>query len=74
MGDSVYMLKVCCLTVVKPISRCVRIACCGLMITSLLQVVNSLYQVDCQDFLSTSWVQGVSTAYSKSANIKLHQV
>ena len=35
------LLQVCCLAVIKPISECVRIACCGL-ITSLLQVVNRL--------------------------------
>ena len=28
--------------IIKPISGCVRIACSGLMITSLLQVVNRL--------------------------------
>ena len=32
----------CCLGAIKPISGCVRVACSGLMITSLLQVVNSL--------------------------------
>ena len=36
--------QVCCrlvtLLAIKPISECVRIACSGLMITSLLQVVN----------------------------------
>ena len=34
--------QACCLVVIKPMSGCVRIACSGLMITSLLQVVNRL--------------------------------
>ena len=35
--------QVCCrLAIIKPISGCVRIACSGLMTTSLLQVVNRL--------------------------------
>ena len=38
------------------------------MIASLLQVVTSLLQVDCQDFLSTSLMQVVSTTRSKSAD------
>ena len=36
------LLQACCLAVIKPISGCVRISCFGLMITSLLQVVNRL--------------------------------
>ena len=36
------LLQACCLVVIKPISGCVHIACSGLMITSLLQVVNRL--------------------------------
>ena len=34
--------RLICLAVIKPISGCVRIACSGLMITSLLRVVNRL--------------------------------
>ena len=49
------VLQVCYFAVIKLISGCVRIACSGLMITSLLQVINRLdMQVDCQDFLSTT--------------------
>ena len=51
--------------VIKPISGCVLIACSGLMITSLLQL-------DCQDFLSTSLMQVVSTKackYQVAANL-----
>ena len=36
------VLQACYLAVIKPISGCVRITCFGLMITSLLQVVNRL--------------------------------
>ena len=36
------LLQACCLVVIKPMSGCVRIACSGLMITNLLQVVNRL--------------------------------
>ena len=36
------LLQACCLAFIKPISGCVCIVCSGLMITSLLQVVNSL--------------------------------
>ena len=36
------LLQACGFAVIKPISGCVRIACSGLMITSLLQVVNRL--------------------------------
>ena len=36
------LLQACYLAVIKPISGCVHIACFGLMITSLLQVVNRL--------------------------------
>ena len=36
------LLQACCLAVMKPISGCVRIAWSGLMIASLLQVVNRL--------------------------------
>ena len=34
------LLQAGCLAVIKPISGCVHIACSGLMITSLLQIVN----------------------------------
>ena len=40
-------------------------ACCAL---------SGLMQVDCQEFVSTSLMQVVSTTYSKSANIRLRQV
>ena len=36
------LLQACYHAVIKPISGCVRIACSGLMITSLLQAVNRL--------------------------------
>ena len=36
------LLYACCLGAIKTLSGCVRIACFGLMITSLLQVVNML--------------------------------
>ena len=36
------LLQACYLAVIKPISGCVHIACFGLVITSLLQVVNRL--------------------------------
>ena len=36
------LLQACYLAVIKPISGCVRIACSGLTITGLLQVVNRL--------------------------------
>ena len=36
------LLQACYLAVIKPISECVRIACSGLMITSLLQFLNRL--------------------------------
>ena len=36
------LLQACYLAVIKPVSGCVRIACSGLMITRLLQVVNRL--------------------------------
>ena len=36
------LLRACYLAVIKPISGCVRIAYFGLMMTSLLQVVNRL--------------------------------
>ena len=36
------LLPACYLAVIKSISGCVRIACSGFMITSLLQVVNKL--------------------------------
>ena len=36
------LLQDCYLAVIKPISGCVRIACSGLMITSLMQVVDRL--------------------------------
>ena len=44
------LLQACCLVIITPISGCIRIACSGLMITSLLQV-------DFQDFLSTILMQ-----------------
>ncbi len=56
----------------KPsISGCVPIACSGLMITSLLQVVNRL-AASCE--LHASLTPVVSSTCSKSANIKLQQV
>ena len=55
----------------KPISGCVRFACSGLMITSLLQVVNRL-AASCEPHAGL--MQVVSSTYSKSANIKLQQV
>ena len=57
--------------ITKPVSGCVRIACFGLMITSLLQVVNRLTG-NCE--LLASLMQIVSSTCSKSANIKLQQV
>ena len=36
------LLQACYLAVIKPITGCAHIACSGLMITSLLQVVNRL--------------------------------
>ena len=57
--------------IAKPISGCVRIACSGLMITSLLQVANRL-AASCE--LHAGLMQVVSSTYSKSANIKLQQV
>ena len=36
--------------------------------------LSGLIQVDCQEFVSTSLMQVVSTTYSKCANIKLRQV
>ena len=39
------LLQTCRLAVIKSISGCVRIACYGLMITSLLQVVKGAMQV-----------------------------
>ena len=36
--------------------------------------LSGLMQVDCQEFVSTSLMQVVSTTYSKSANIRLRQV
>ena len=55
----------------KPISECVRIACSGLMIKSLLQVVNRL-AASCE--LHSGLTKVVSSTCSKSANIKLQQV
>ncbi len=57
--------------ITKPISGCVRIACSGLMITSLLQVVNKL-AATCE--LPAGLMQVVSLTCNKSANIKLQQV
>ena len=63
--------------ITKPISGCVHIACSGLMITSLLQVLNRL-AASCE--LHAGLMQIVSstcsneTTCSKSANIKLQQV
>ena len=37
------LTKSCCLAVIKPIPGCARIACSGLMMTSLLQVFKRLY-------------------------------
>ena len=53
------------------LSGCIRIACSGLMITSLLQVVNRLAAI-CK--LRAGLMQVVSSTSSKSANIKLQQV
>ena len=52
----------------------VHIACSDLMITSLLQVVTRLMQVDYQDLSSSSLMQVVSTTCSKSANIKFYYI
>ena len=52
------LMQACYLAVIKPISGCVRIACSGLMITSLLQVVNRLAQVDCKDVLADTLYYG----------------
>ena len=57
--------------ITKPISGCVRIACSGLMMASLLQVVNRL-AASCE--LHAGLMQVVSSTFSKSANIKLQQV
>ena len=66
--------QICCrLVALRPISRYVffgvddnkSAACCAL---------SGLVQVDCQKFVSTSLMQVVSITYSKSANIRLHQV
>ena len=57
--------------ITKPISGCVRIACSGSMITSLLQVVNRL-AASCE--LYAGLMQVVSSTCSKSANINLQQV
>ena len=65
------LLQACLLTVIKPISGCVRIACSGWMITSLLQVVNRLAASSLSRLLSTSLMQVVSTTCSKAADIKL---
>ena len=61
-----------------PETRKLQQVCCRLvnllsssMITSLLQVVNKLAQIDNWDFLSTSLMQVVSTTSSKSAIIKI---
>ena len=43
------LLQACCLVVIKPISRWVCIACSGLIITRVLQVVNKLDAGCCQD-------------------------
>ena len=58
-------LQACRLAVVKPLPGGVSIACSGLTITSLLQVVNSLDANCCQGFLSTSSMKVVSTSGSK---------
>ena len=57
--------------IATPISGCVRIACSGLMITSLFQVVNRL-AASCE--LHTGLMQAVSSTCSKSANVKLQEV
>ena len=68
------LLQACYLAVIKPISGCVHIACSGLMITSLLQVVNRL---DASRF-SALFIHKLDAScfnnFSKSVNIKLHQV
>ena len=46
----------------------------SLLTTSMLHVVNiDLLQVDCQNLLSTAFLQVVSTSCNKSANDKLQQ-
>ena len=55
------LLLTCCFAVIKPISGCIRIVCLS----------TGLLQVDCQDFLSTSLMQVVSTTCSKSVNIEV---
>ena len=59
------------LAINKSISGCVHIACFGLMITSLLQVVNRLEE----SWLSRLFIHKlvVSTTRTKSVNIKLQQ-
>ena len=54
VAKSAAQLQVCYLAVINPISGCVRIACSGLMMTSLLEFSTGLMQVECQDFLSVS--------------------
>ncbi len=57
--------------ITKPISGCVHIACSGLMITNLLQVVNRL-AASCE--LHAGLMQVVSSTCSKSEGITLQQV
>ena len=51
------LLQCCCSVVVKSISRCARIACFRLIITSLLNLSIGLMQVDCQNLLITTLIQ-----------------
>ena len=52
----------------EPMSGCVRMACDSLLTTSLLQVVNSLLQVDCQNLLSPGVLQVVTSLQMASCN------
>ena len=58
-------------SITKPTSGCVRIAYTGLMIASLLHVVNRL-AASCE--LHAGLMQVVSSTYSKPTNIMLQQV
>ena len=63
------LLQACYDAVVEPILGCLHIACSGLMITSLLQVVNRLdARQSFQEFLSTSFFQVIAE------NIKWHKI
>ena len=62
------------LAVIKPISGCVGIACSGLMVTSLLQVVNRLAASWLSKLFIHKLEASCSTTRSKPANIKTQQV